>query len=229
MFWRVGLYRGVWRFASVPDLVNIASAAFIGLLLIVPVFMVLGMLPDDPAARAGAVSVLPDASAWACRAWLYRLWKDNSLALARKADATRVLILGAGRAGENAAARTAQRRTATTRSDCWTTRRVLKGAKIQGVQVLGTLDDLRRVARETARRPAGHHHALGQCRADAARGRAVRRDRPAVPQGAAPARTSSKASSAASSCAKSRSRTCSAASRSQFDWQLVREYFGGER
>ena len=34
VFWRVGLYRGVWRFASMPDLVNIASAAFIGLLLI---------------------------------------------------------------------------------------------------------------------------------------------------------------------------------------------------
>ena len=36
VFWRVGLYRGVWRFASVPDLVNLASAAFIGVLLIVP-------------------------------------------------------------------------------------------------------------------------------------------------------------------------------------------------
>jgi FlaA1/EpsC-like NDP-sugar epimerase len=24
VFWRVGLYRGVWRFASVPDLVNLA-------------------------------------------------------------------------------------------------------------------------------------------------------------------------------------------------------------
>ena len=48
VFWRVGLYRGVWRFASVPDLVNLASAAFIGLLLVVPVFLVLGMLPDIP-------------------------------------------------------------------------------------------------------------------------------------------------------------------------------------
>ena len=31
---------------------------------------------------------------------VYRLWKDNSLAQSRRADATRVLILGAGRAGE---------------------------------------------------------------------------------------------------------------------------------
>ena len=27
IFWRVGLYRGVWRFASVPDLMNIVKAA----------------------------------------------------------------------------------------------------------------------------------------------------------------------------------------------------------
>ena len=30
----------------------------------------------------------------------YRLWKDKTLAMSRKASATRVLILGAGRAGE---------------------------------------------------------------------------------------------------------------------------------
>jgi len=44
VFWRVGLYRGVWRFASVPDLINLAGAAFIGMLLIVVVLMVAGML-----------------------------------------------------------------------------------------------------------------------------------------------------------------------------------------
>src|SRR5690606_37184214 len=32
VFWQVGLYRGVWRFASLPDLVNILKAAMIGLL-----------------------------------------------------------------------------------------------------------------------------------------------------------------------------------------------------
>src|SRR5688500_18048416 len=32
VFWRVGLYRGLWRFASVPDLWNILKAALLGLL-----------------------------------------------------------------------------------------------------------------------------------------------------------------------------------------------------
>ena len=30
--WRVGLYRGLWRFASVPDLVNIFKASILGVL-----------------------------------------------------------------------------------------------------------------------------------------------------------------------------------------------------
>ena len=37
-FWKVGLYRGLWRFASVADLINIFKASFIGLLAIVVVF-----------------------------------------------------------------------------------------------------------------------------------------------------------------------------------------------
>jgi len=148
VFWRVGLYRGVWRFASVPDLVNIASAGFIGLLLVVPAFLVLGMLPDIP--RRVLVPYpfflvlglgLPRLA--------YRLWKDYSLSLAREADATRVLILGAGRAGEMLLRelRGQERYQAVGLLDDVA---ALKGAKIQDVQVLGTLDDLERVARETA-------------------------------------------------------------------------------
>ncbi|HST45268.1 MAG TPA: polysaccharide biosynthesis protein, partial [Luteimonas sp.] len=37
IFWKVGLYRGVWRFASIPDLVNIMKASVFGFLAILPV------------------------------------------------------------------------------------------------------------------------------------------------------------------------------------------------
>jgi FlaA1/EpsC-like NDP-sugar epimerase len=79
----------------------------------------------------------------------YRLWKDHSLALAREASATRVLILGAGRAGEMLLRelRTQERYQAVGLLDDVP---ALKGARIQDVQVLGTLEDLERVARETA-------------------------------------------------------------------------------
>jgi FlaA1/EpsC-like NDP-sugar epimerase len=148
VFWRVGLYRGVWRFASMPDLVNIASAAFIGLLLIVPIFMVLGMLPEVP--RRVLVPYPPFLIlGLGLPRLVYRLWKDNSLALSRKADATRVLILGAGRAGEMLL-RELRAQDRYHPVGLLDDTRVLKGAKIQGVQVLGTLDELARVARETA-------------------------------------------------------------------------------
>jgi len=34
VLWRVGLYRGLWRFASVPDLVNLAKAGLFGVIAI---------------------------------------------------------------------------------------------------------------------------------------------------------------------------------------------------
>ena len=148
VFWRVGLYRGVWRFASMPDLVNLASAAFIGILLIVPTLMIVGMLPDVPR-RVLVPYPLFLTLALGLPRLVYRLWKDNSLAQSRRASATRVLILGAGRAGETLLRelRGQDRYYAVGLLDDTA---VLKGAKIQGVQVLGTLADLARVARETA-------------------------------------------------------------------------------
>jgi FlaA1/EpsC-like NDP-sugar epimerase len=80
---------------------------------------------------------------------VYRLWKDNSLAQSRRANAPRVLILGAGRAGEMLL-RELRAQDRFQPVGLLDDTAVLKGAKIQGVQVLGTLDDLTRVARETA-------------------------------------------------------------------------------
>ncbi len=147
--WRVGLYRGVWRFASMPDLVNLGTAAMTGILLIVPAFMILGMLPQVPR-RVLVPYPLFLIVALGLPRLGYRLWKDTGLAMSRKAaDATRVLILGAGSAGEMLLRelRAQDRFHAVGLLDDIA---VLKGAKIQGVQVLGTLDELQTVARETA-------------------------------------------------------------------------------
>jgi FlaA1/EpsC-like NDP-sugar epimerase len=148
VFWRVGLYRGVWRFASVPDLVNLAKAALLGLLLTVPVFLVLGMVPTIPRRVLVPYPLFLIVGLGLPRL-AYRLWKDHNLALAREANATRVLILGAGSAGEMLLRelRSQDRYHAVGLLDDTP---VLKGAKIQDVEVLGTLDDLERVARETA-------------------------------------------------------------------------------
>jgi len=148
VFWRVGLYRGVWRFASVPDLMNLAKASVLGLLLFVPVFLVLGMVPDIPR-RVLVPYPLFLVLGLGLPRLAYRLYKDQSLAAARQANATRVLILGAGAAGEMLLRemRTQERNHAVGWLDDLPT---LKGAKIQDVEVLGQLADLAEVARETA-------------------------------------------------------------------------------
>jgi FlaA1/EpsC-like NDP-sugar epimerase len=148
VFWRVGLYRGVWRFASMPDLLNLVNAAVIGLLFIVPALMVLGMLPDVPR-RVLVPYPLFLIVALGLPRLVDRVWKDNSLAQSRRANATRVLVLGAGRAGEMLL-RELRQHDRYHPVGLLDDTAVLKGAKIQGVQVLGTLDDLTRVARETA-------------------------------------------------------------------------------
>ncbi|HAL23199.1 MAG TPA: polysaccharide biosynthesis protein, partial [Stenotrophomonas sp.] len=97
VFWRVGLYRGLWRFASVSDLLNIFKASFIGLVAIVLVLAwkrfngvpmsVLVIYPFALSALLGAPRLL------------YRAWKDYQ-SLQSDSTARRVLILGAGQAAE---------------------------------------------------------------------------------------------------------------------------------
>jgi FlaA1/EpsC-like NDP-sugar epimerase len=149
VFWRIGLYRGVWRFASVPDLVNLASAALVGQVLIIAVLLVSGWLPEVPrrvlvpyAALLILMLSLPRL--------LYRMWKDFSMAQARRdGAATRVLVLGAGRAGELLLRelRAQDRYQVVGLLDDI---QGLKGAKIQGIEVLSNLDKVAVVARETA-------------------------------------------------------------------------------
>ena len=104
-------------------------------------------------------------------------------------------------------------RTATRRSASSTTTRSLRGARCTAIPVLGTLDQLPQLARETA----AEMLVIAMPAANKAQMRRVvdlcEAVRPAVPHGAAPARMSSPAARASTSSRKSRSRTCSAANR----------------
>lgn len=96
VYWLFGLYRGVWRFASLPDLVRIANAAVAGTALVVVALFILNRSALVPR----SVPVLFFGLQLALLAGprlLYRWLKDHRLNL--RAD-QRVLIVGAGRAGE---------------------------------------------------------------------------------------------------------------------------------
>ena len=99
--WWVGLYRGLWRFASVPDLLNIFKASILGLLAVVIGLFFYSRL--DLVSRA-ALLVYPFALTMLLGTprLIFRAWKDQRL-LRSDETAERVLILGAGMAGMTAA------------------------------------------------------------------------------------------------------------------------------
>ena len=144
--WRVGLYRGLWRFASVPDLLNIFKASVLGLLAVVVGLFFYSRL--DLVSRAAlllypfVLTVLLGAPRL-----IFRAWKDHRL-LQTADGAERVLILGAGQAGE-ALVRDLRRTGRYDPIGFLDDAVGLRGTRLQGLPVLGKVDDLRRIGRET--------------------------------------------------------------------------------
>ena len=183
----VGLYRGLWRFASVPDLCNIAqgrvprrarrscsacssttaSATVPRTVLLLYPFALVGLL--------GAPRLL------------YRVWKDSRIDAHAHAPRVRVLILGAGRAGE-ALVRDLRRTGAYHPVGFLDDTARLRGARCRACRCSARSSD---AGRRSRARPPRELLVIAMpsadADADAARGRAVRTHRPAVPHGAAPA------------------------------------------
>ncbi|WP_043959475.1 nucleoside-diphosphate sugar epimerase/dehydratase [Lysobacter sp. A03] len=149
VFWQVGLYRGLWRFASVPDLWNIFKACALGLFAIVlGLFLynrlelvsrtVLLMYPFVLMGMLGAPRLL------------YRAWKDSN-SDQTDAASVRILILGAGHAGD-ALVRDLRRLGSYQPVGFLDDARRLRGSKVQGIPVLGGVEEVAEIARETAAR-----------------------------------------------------------------------------
>ena len=150
VFWRVGLYRGVWRFASVPDLLNILKASIVGVLAIMLVlFSYQRMLDGVPRTVLLLYPLLLTAMLGMPRL-LYRAWKDHGIARTDKA-AIRVMILGAGQAGETLV-RDLRRAGAYEPVGFLDDAAKLRGSHLQGLPVLGRVEDVGRIAPETAAR-----------------------------------------------------------------------------
>lgn len=147
VFWQVGLYRGIWRFASVPDLINIFKASLFGLLAVVLALAMYDNLQGSPRTVLVLYPVVLTALLGMPRL-LYRSWKDHSLNRTDKA-AIRVLILGAGRAGE-ALVRDLRRTGSYQPVGFLDDAPKLRGSQLQGVPVLGRIEDVVRIAPETA-------------------------------------------------------------------------------
>jgi FlaA1/EpsC-like NDP-sugar epimerase len=147
LYW-TGLYRGLWRFASLPDLWNIARAGAFGSLAITLSLFVLNRLEGVP---RSVLLIYPATLLLFLGGprMLYRFWKDSRYDFQHREPARRVLVLGAGRAGE-ALVRELRRENRYTPVGFLDDNRALRGAKVHGVPVLGELHRLDELAREVA-------------------------------------------------------------------------------
>jgi len=96
VFWNMGLYRGIWRFASVPDLLRIFKAIIVGTAGGALALFLLARLIDVPRSAFVLDGLLLMVLLGGPR-FLYRFFKDRRF---YQLPGKKALIVGAGRAGE---------------------------------------------------------------------------------------------------------------------------------
>ncbi len=148
ILWRFGLYRGVWRFASVPDLWNILRAAAIGVFVIALTEFLINRLAGIPRTIFLLYPVYLVLLLGAPRLG-YRIWRDYRLGMLNGVDRKRVLILGAGRAGEMLA-RDMRRDGHYIPIGFLDDQKTLKGFKVHDLPVLDTIDRLPEIVQDHA-------------------------------------------------------------------------------
>jgi FlaA1/EpsC-like NDP-sugar epimerase len=141
VFFVSGMYRGIWRYASVPDLQRIALAVTLSLLIIA---LMLVMLPHQEPPVPRSVLLLDPMLLILFLGGSrlgYRVWKERRLRNLLGSPGKPVVILGAGDAAADLLKNL-------TRAGEWRVLGLLddnpgkRGRQIQGVTVLGKLEDL---------------------------------------------------------------------------------------
>ncbi|MGC1818718.1 MAG: nucleoside-diphosphate sugar epimerase/dehydratase [Casimicrobiaceae bacterium] len=140
IFLSLGLYRGLWRYASLPDLQRIMLAAGLGAILIP---LVLVMLKLQTAVPRSVLFFYPIVLMFlmAGSRFVYRIWKEHRLYSPLAALGEPVLVIGAGEAGarlNNEMARSRQWRVVGLLDDDPTKH----GKQLRNVNVLGPIADL---------------------------------------------------------------------------------------
>ncbi len=145
VFWQQGLYRGVWRFASLPDLVRIVRAVLISVLILAALIFLWTRMQGVPRSVLPLHALLLMVLLGGPRL-LYRALKDRQLV---SGDVTNVLIVGAGGAGEGLVRELRRDRRAGRVPVGFVDDDPLKrGMEIQGVRVLAKCAKLPRVVAE---------------------------------------------------------------------------------
>jgi FlaA1/EpsC-like NDP-sugar epimerase len=145
VFWTLGLYRGLWRYASVPDLQRILIAVGVAALA-VPALLALAQLLDGVPRSVYLIAPVFLVVAMGGSRFAYRAWREGRLApLIAHPQANPVLVLGAGAAAAALVKELAA-------SPQWRVIGLLdddagkRGAEVVGVQVLGPIAEVATLA-----------------------------------------------------------------------------------
>ena len=96
LFWRLGLYRGLWRYASLPDLQKILAAVFVSALAGPALLLLIAPAPAVPRSVFLMAPLLLIGAMSGSRL-AYRAWKEQRLlGIVRHPEANPVIVLGAG-------------------------------------------------------------------------------------------------------------------------------------
>ena len=140
VFWRFGLYRGVWRYASINDLRRILMAVLLAAAVIPLVFWMLRLNAVVPRSVLLIYPLLLLLMMGGSRL-IYRLWKEQTLYSDIKLQGEPVLVLGIDDAAVNLSKEMA-------RSQTWRVVGFLggdessRGRTLNGIAILGGQDEL---------------------------------------------------------------------------------------
>ncbi|MGH8467433.1 MAG: polysaccharide biosynthesis protein [Gammaproteobacteria bacterium] len=138
-YWYVGLYRGVWRFASLPDLMRIGQAVLAGALVCAAVLFMVTRLQGVPRSVFPLYAIILGGLLGGPR-FAFRWFKDYHL---RSRTGQRVIIVGAGQGGELLIRDLMRDPECRYRPVAFLDDDLAKsGREIHGLRVLGTSDDL---------------------------------------------------------------------------------------
>lgn len=143
-YWSVGLYRGIWQFASVPDLFRILQAVLLGAFFSFILIYVVTQLVGFPRAVLPIYSMLMVIMLGGSRFGV-RWLKEHK----RYAVGERVLVIGAGRTGEGLVRdllRNADRKYKPVAF--LDDRKNKQGQEIHGIRVVGRCADIPRIVKE---------------------------------------------------------------------------------
>jgi FlaA1/EpsC-like NDP-sugar epimerase len=141
VFWRFGLYRGIWRFASLPDLKRIVLAVGLAALLIplmLILFRVSAVVPRSVLILDPLLLVILMGSSRLG----YRAWKEHRLASVLHPDSRPVLVVGAGSAADFLLRELARSPAGFHVVGLLDDSRIKQGRLVQGIPVLGGLNEV---------------------------------------------------------------------------------------